>query len=617
MCSNQVNALCVEVILKACGVADTSIVETIKSKIKNRESMYGCIPCDIHWERNTSEEHLAIQTEVGASSEQGDNSSCAINALHKIRFRGWWKRHVSLFVLLFAFFCIVSGSAFVLSFPRSQAHVWRNGWRFHELIIAVLGASVAVAALIICLVLATDSFKSFWFQKLSKYIQISLSLQRLHCYFGVMVVVGSVVHSIVWLLLYWNLSHTPRWEDYDTEYESIGNIGARTRTFHGLCTSYVSITGYCMLVLLACGLLLPSRAVRKLLEKHSAVKGFLIFQYSHWVMAIGFISLLMIHPLPTLPSFNPDEGFGSIAWIFLLMPLLLMIVSLAMRLKRKWTSRSRIVNLTCLSGSTVHMIVAAPQGRAWTPGAFVQCRIPSISRYEWHPFSIVSIQNGSEIGLYIKCSGSWTRKLYDQVSRGQLLPSQSCYIDGPYATGTFSYKHYRNVVLVAGGIGVTPFISIIRDLAQGKQDAFHSVTLVWVVRDISAARYWFTEVFQSIEHMCDGHHIKIEIWFTGLKDQPLDLCRLVSCMHSDVYNRDLISGLEIVSSRVTSHFGRPNFSSVLGEICCDEQKDDFSIGVFSCGPSGLIASLQETCTYFSYVLGHNLSFHTEEFRILQ
>lgn len=591
-------------ILDACKVDDTSIIEAITFKIKSLYALHECNNFDFHWKNDTLGENVISK----APDDLEDNFS---NAANRVVLTVWWRRYAAFFLLIPIFFSIVAGLTFVLSFPRSQTQVWKGEGLFPKIVIAALGASVALAALSFCLIAATDLFKIFLFGNVSKYMYIAIPLQRVHCLWGVIVIVGSVVHSMAWFPLYWNLAHTPGWVNYDPMYESIGSLGARTRTFKGLCSSYVSITGYCMLGLLFGGLVLPSRALRNKLEEYGIFKGFSFFQYSHWIMAAGFVCLLLVHPMPTLPSFNPREGFGSISWIFLLIPMLIMIVSLALRFYRKLTSASKILHLRCLPGSAVQMIVAAPQGRAWKPGAFVQCRIPSISKYEWHPFSIASINNQSEITLYIKCSGAWTRQLYDQISGGQLV-SQACHIDGPYATGTRDYQHYRDILLIAGGIGVTPFISIIHDITENKRDNFNSVTLHWVVRDISTIHSWFADLFERIEQMEDMSCIEVKIWFTGLHNNTVALCRLVGCMYSDVCNKDLISGVHIRSSRVTSHFGRPNLPSVFSEIFAARKGND-TLGVFSCGPSSLVASLRETCNHFSYTLGYNLAFHSEEF----
>lgn len=43
------------------------------------------------------------------------------------------------------------------------------------------------------------------------------------------------------------------------------------------------------------------------------------------------------------------------------------------------------------------------------------------------------------------------------------------YIDGPYGAASQDYIKYDIVVLIGLGIGVTPFISIIKDVVNGAQ----------------------------------------------------------------------------------------------------------------------------------------------------
>ena len=47
----------------------------------------------------------------------------------------------------------------------------------------------------------------------------------------------------------------------------------------------------------------------------------------------------------------------------------------------------------------------------------------------------------------------------------QLVPSQfQLYLDGPFGEGHQDWYRYKVAVLVGGGIGVTPFASILKDI---------------------------------------------------------------------------------------------------------------------------------------------------------
>jgi predicted ferric reductase len=74
--------------------------------------------------------------------------------------------------------------------------------------------------------------------------------------------------------------------------------------------------------------------------------------------------------------------------------------------------------------------------------------------------------------LTIKASGDYTRDLYDQIRAG--IPAK---LAGPF--GGFDYRQGgHDQVWIAGGIGVTPFLSWIRSIDEGfdrQVDFFYSV----------------------------------------------------------------------------------------------------------------------------------------------
>lgn len=77
---------------------------------------------------------------------------------------------------------------------------------------------------------------------------------------------------------------------------------------------------------------------------------------------------------------------------------------------------------------------------------------------ESHPFTISSAPHEDVLRLTIKASGDFTRYLLRN-----LKPSMNAVIDGAY--GMFDYQRGgQKQIWLAGGIGVTPFLSFIRDM---------------------------------------------------------------------------------------------------------------------------------------------------------
>lgn len=88
---------------------------------------------------------------------------------------------------------------------------------------------------------------------------------------------------------------------------------------------------------------------------------------------------------------------------------------------------------------------------------------------EAHPFTISSAPDSHEVKLAIKTSGDFTQKLYDQLKPGDVATLQGGH-------GMFNYKTGGDKqIWIAGGIGLTPFLSWMRDFrgTSGKQIDFY------------------------------------------------------------------------------------------------------------------------------------------------
>jgi predicted ferric reductase len=107
-------------------------------------------------------------------------------------------------------------------------------------------------------------------------------------------------------------------------------------------------------------------------------------------------------------------------------------------------------------------------------GQFLFVRFPSDRILnESHPFTISSAPQEDVLRLTIKASGDFTRYLF-----GSLQAGMDAVIEGAY--GMFDYKTGGGKqIWVAGGIGVTPFLSFIRDMDG---NLAHDVDFYYTVR---------------------------------------------------------------------------------------------------------------------------------------
>jgi predicted ferric reductase len=95
---------------------------------------------------------------------------------------------------------------------------------------------------------------------------------------------------------------------------------------------------------------------------------------------------------------------------------------------------------------------------AFVPGQFVVISFGGTGGWQRHPFSVSSSPSERRLDVSIKAVGDYTRALHDTLRPG--TPAKAM---GPF--GGFDYRHGgRDQIWIAGGIGITPFMSWIRSL---------------------------------------------------------------------------------------------------------------------------------------------------------
>jgi predicted ferric reductase len=99
---------------------------------------------------------------------------------------------------------------------------------------------------------------------------------------------------------------------------------------------------------------------------------------------------------------------------------------------------------------------------------------------QFHPFSITSPPAAAELKVAVKAVGDYTTAMRD------LAPGDAARIEGPY--GRFSYRKIANTrqIWIAGGIGVTPFLSMARDL---ETTLSYEIVLYYCTKSLEAALF--------------------------------------------------------------------------------------------------------------------------------
>ncbi|EOA12982.1 hypothetical protein CARUB_v10025968mg [Capsella rubella] len=149
-------------------------------------------------------------------------------------------------------------------------------------------------------------------------------------------------------------------------------------------------------------------------------------------------------------------------------------------------SESCILSARLFSCKAIELVLPKDPRLSYAPSSFIFVNIPVISQFQWHPFSITSSSSVDKhtLSVMIKCEGEWTNSVYNKVEEAANSENKiAIRVEGPYGPASVDFLRYDNLFLVAGGIGITPFLSILHELAcKNRLKAPKRVQLVFAVR---------------------------------------------------------------------------------------------------------------------------------------
>ncbi|HEV7450167.1 MAG TPA: ferric reductase-like transmembrane domain-containing protein [Pseudonocardiaceae bacterium] len=109
----------------------------------------------------------------------------------------------------------------------------------------------------------------------------------------------------------------------------------------------------------------------------------------------------------------------------------------------------------------------------FAPGQFAWLRLNPSIRAEEHPFTIASsAHTGEWTEFTIRHIGDFTRTIR------RLRPGSPVWIDGPHGAFSVDLQPSTGLVMVAGGVGITPMMSMLRTLAHRHDRRPHRLVVV-------------------------------------------------------------------------------------------------------------------------------------------
>lgn len=295
--------------------------------------------------------------------------------------------------------------------------------------------------------------------------------------------------------------------------------------------------------------------------------------------------------------------------------------------------RVKVVSAEGFGNSVVKFRLHGVQARR--PGQIAWIQVPSISM-SWHPFTLASSKKDGEATIAVRGLGGFTRKLQSATfgSGPTTLSSASSGLNegadramemsvmetgqakmahdvlrvaGPYGLGSLEWDQYPVVCIVAGGIGITPGISIasyiIQRAASNREDSTKNhwtIYIIWIVKDIRHLRWFEEELIQ----------------LSGLAGHPDNRATLNVDIHvstSTTKSLEPAAGSQATGNSYSYegpgavYQGRPNLMAWFEGIRLKNDRLDAAVSI--CGPKPLIRDAIRAAASASGVSG---LFHVEE-----
>ncbi|OAY74548.1 Respiratory burst oxidase, partial [Ananas comosus] len=309
----------------------------------------------------------------------------------------------------------------------------------------------------------------------------------------------------------------------------------RRPSYADILATTEGVTGILMVVLMAAAFLLatrPSKRNSASLPRHiRRFAGFNAFWYLHHLF-IAVYTLLIVH---SMFLFLTDDFTEKTTWMYVSIPVVIYTAERVFRKIRSEIYDAKVLEAKVYPGKILSLKMKKPAGFRYRSGMFMFLRCPQISKFEWHPFSLTSAPDDEHLSMHIRSLGDWSYQMYSifqkaLVSGTSDLP-KIC-IDGPYGAASQDHSKYEILLLIGLGIGATPFISILKDIANGLK------------KGVIEMYNYLTSVYQE-------------------GDKRSALISAIQALH---FTRN---GIDIISrTPVRTRFARPNWSRVFSGLAC-------------------------------------------------
>ncbi|KAJ9473069.1 Ferric reduction oxidase 8 [Diplonema papillatum] len=308
-------------------------------------------------------------------------------------------------------------------------------------------------------------------------------------------------------------------------------------------------------------------------------KSFEFFLFSHWLLVPTIIIFSVLHTKNSIRYFVPGLFMHTVNGLLS---------------KRK--PFGIVVSEDITAGRTYAKLkIRVEDFGEVGPGAYVYLRLPG-DMFQSHPFSVVEYKgNCVTLGIKSMGSGTSTEMIVNRVS-----PGDSVTINGPFGKPAVAVDEYANVLMMGGGIGVTPLLGTAAWLAR-KGVGNVDVHLHWAVREAALPKLFLSELIELSATI----GMRITLYYTGKE------------AHAAEHLGMLPSFIDVVRSR-------PDYGFILSQYTSTSKgamneallasNGAAQVAVLLCGPAPMTDSIRDTIT--SKTWGNTrFDVHTEVFAL--
>ena len=317
-----------------------------------------------------------------------------------------------------------------------------------------------------------------------------------------------------------------------------------------------------------------------------------------WMVHHLYIPLYFLSLIHGLARITGEPRF----WIFFVIPGLIYTFDKVVTLRTRYMELD-ILETELLPSDVIKIKFYRPPNMKVLSGQWIRFTCTHVEPVEFHSFTLTSAPHEDFLSVHIKAVGPWTWKLrntFDKAVNDKEEDKDNpakIRIEGPFGGGNQDWYKFEVAVMVGGGIGVTPYASILNDLVFGTSTNRYSgvackkVYFLWIC---PSHRYfeWFIDVLRDVEKKDVTNVLEMHIFITQFFHKfDLRTTMLYICENhfQRLCRRSMFTGLKAIN-----HFGRPDMPSFFKFV---QKKHSYvsKVGVFSCGPGAMTASVREGC----------------------